>query len=98
MKQLITTLATTTASTCSAELTLDTETVITLDVKLKSGTHNNSRIVLQHSPDGINWLPGEDSTNGTGSVTTVLATTKVRACVLRGEGSVAEADIFITAK
>jgi len=98
VKQLITTLATATAGTFSAELALDTETVITLDVKLKLGTHDNSRIVLQHSPDGVNWLPGEDSTNGNGSVTVTLATTKVRACVLRGEGSTAEANIFITAK
>jgi hypothetical protein len=91
-------LSTETAGTFSASLELTSETIITLDVKLKSGTHNNSRVTLEHSPDGSIWFTSNQSTNGTGSITDQVSTRFVRACVLRGEGSAAEAYIFITAK
>ncbi len=91
-------LNTETAGVCTTTLELTTETVITLDVKLKTGTHDNSRVTLHHSPDGTNWFTSGQSTNGTGSTTDVISTRFVKACVFRGEGSVATADIFITAK
>ena len=75
------------------------ETVITLNVKLKTGTHNNSRTMLQHSPDGgKTWFDSLHSTNGTGSVTMTIATLAVRVCVLKGEKSPATALYFVTAK
>jgi hypothetical protein len=85
---------------CSEVLALSDETVITLDVKLKTGSHNNSRVTLQHSSDGLdgNWHDELHSTNGSGSITTVLATNFVKACVLTAEGSAASAKITITAK
>lgn len=100
MAYLTGTIDTETKGTCSAALTVGaTDTVITLDVSLKTGDHNNSKIVLQHSPDnGTTWLPSNHSTNGYGSITVVAATSQVRACVLYGEGSAASATFFITSK
>lgn len=80
-------------------LAISNETIITLDVVLKDGTHNNSHVTLQFSPDsGTTWVLGDRSTNGFGSVTFTRATTMVRAYVLDAEGSDAHADVFITAK
>ena len=84
--------------TASSSLTLGAgDTVITLDV-VSSGAHDNSRMTLQHSPDGTNWLPSEQSTNGNGTITLPLATAYVRACVVRGEGTAQTATIFLTGK
>ena len=82
----------------SDAIDLTTETIITLDIALASGTHNNSRCELQHSPDGVNWFSSGDSTNGTGTITEVLSTSKVRVRVLKGEGSAAQTTYFLTAK
>lgn len=82
----------------SHELSLTTETVVTLDVAILSGTHNNSRCELQHSPDGVNWFSSGDSTNGTGTITEILSTSKVRVNVLIGEGDLASTAFYITAK
>ena len=80
-------------------LSIANETVITLDVSLKDGTHNNSHVTLEFSPDnGTTWILGDQSTNGYGSVTFIRATTMARAYVLDAEGSNAHADVFITAK
>lgn len=98
MIQLSATLATTTKGIFTAALTLTDETIITLDVEFKSGSHNDSRITLEHSPDNINWFSELHSTNGTGSLTVQLAANYVRACVLRGEGKSSAANITITAK
>ena len=93
------TIDTSTEGNRSSTLAITNETIITLDVKLKSGTHNNSRCELQHSPDnGATWFPSADSTNGTGTITAILATTMVRVNVLSGEDSEATASYFITAK
>jgi hypothetical protein len=92
------TLNTSTDGVNSGVLAITTETIITLDVSLDSGTHNNSRVMLQHSPDGIIWIDDTQSTNGSGSVTLIISTAFVRAFVLKGEGSVAAAKYFITAK
>lgn len=81
------------------ELVITDETLITMDVFNKSGEHNNSRMTLQFSPDnGINWITGDQFTNGNGSVTFHRATTKVRAFVSKPEGNVAGGSVFITAK
>lgn len=99
MSYLTEVLSTQSEGNFSSSLTLGAnECKITLDVKLKTGTHNNSRVTLQHTPDGLAWFDNEQSTNGTGSITVDVAALQVRACVIRGEGSAAEADVFITAK
>ena len=98
MSYLTGTISTEIAGTTSLPLTVaDGEAMITLDV-VSNGTHNNSRMTLQHSPDGVNWLSSQQTTNGNGSITLPLATAYARACVVRGEGSAQTANIFITAK
>jgi len=93
------TIDTSTKGNASIGLTLTNETIVTLDVSLTNGTHNNSRCELQHSPDnGVNWFSSGDSTNGTGTITEVLSTSMIRVRVLKGEGSDAQATYFLTAK
>ncbi len=93
------TLDTETKGNVSSELAITTETIITLDIILATGTHDKSRCELQHSPDGgTTWFSCLDSTNGTGSVTCTLATSRVRASVILGEDSAATATYFITTK
>ena len=79
-------------------LAITTETLITLDVFNATGTHDNSKMTLEFSPDnGDNWLQGDQFTNGTGSISFHRATTKVRAYVHTAEGSTATSNVFITA-
>tara|TARA_R110000744_G_scaffold373722_1_gene486064 strand:- start:2012 stop:2251 length:240 start_codon:yes stop_codon:yes gene_type:complete len=73
------------------------DTVITLDV-VANGDHYKSHMTLEHSPDGTNWLKSGQVTNGNGSMTLIIATAFVRACVVVGEGTAQTATIFITAK
>ena len=73
------------------------ETIITLDV-VSNGAHTKSRMTLQHSPDGINWLTSHQSTNGNGSITITRATAYVRAYVVVAEGTAQTATILITSK
>jgi hypothetical protein len=92
------TLDTRTKNNSSIAMAIGDETTVTLDVHFESGSHNNSRCELQHSPDGVTWFSSTESTNGTGTITAVMATSMVRVCVLIGEGSAAQASYFITAK
>ena len=99
MSYLTEVLSTENVGTYSSSLVVGAgEYIITLDVKLKTGTHDNSRVTLEHTPDGTNWFSDEQSTNGTGSITVRVSALEVRAYVIRGEGSAATANIFITAK
>ena len=74
-----------------------TDTIVTLDV-LADGAHINSRMTLEHSPDGVNWFASGQTTNGNGTISIPLATAFARACVARGEGTAQTATIFLTAK
>lgn len=98
MVQLSEVLSTENVGVATNPLALTNETVVTLDVVSLTGTHNNSRITLQHSPNGVLWVSDTHSTNGNGSMTVQIATNHIRACVLHSEGSAATARIFITAK
>lgn len=83
----------------SVELSITNETIITLDVFSKSGTHNNSKFSLSFSPDdGISWVDGEQNTIVSSSVTFIRSTTKVRVCIVSVERTEATAMVFITAK
>ena len=98
MSFLTDTISTETSGATSLPLTVaDGEAMITLDV-VSNGKHDNSRMTLQHSPDGVNWISSEQTTNGNGSITLPLATAYARAFVVRGEGTAQTATIFITAK
>lgn len=92
-------LDTTSRGNISSEVALTGESVITLDVSFETGSHNNSRCELQHSPDdGVTWFSGNESTNGTGTITVTMATSMVRVFVLTGEGVASSAKYFITAR
>jgi hypothetical protein len=92
------TISTETAGVCSVSMAISAEdTVITLDVAA-NGEHFKSHMTLEHSPDNINWFKSGQVTNGSGSMTLVIATAFVRACVVVGEGTAQTATIFITAK
>lgn len=80
-----------------AELTLTNETVITLYVTSKTGTHNNHRIELQKSPDGVTWLDSNNVVLGLGSVTAIFAAKAVRAKVTEIEKGTATVDVCIVA-
>lgn len=98
MSSYTATISTQTAGTCSESMAISAEdTVITLDV-VANGEHFRSHMALEHSPDGINWIKSKRVTNGNGSITVVVATAFVRACVVDGEGTAQTATIFITAK
>lgn len=98
MAELHETLDTETKGNETSELTLTTETVVSLFTSLATGTHNNSRVTLEFSADGNVWRPGEQSTNGNGFITFIAAANKVKAVVLKGEGSAATANISIVAR
>jgi len=92
------TISTEAAGTCSAPIAISAEdTVITLDVSA-NGEHFRSHMTLEHSPDGDSWFKSGQVTNGNGSMTLLIATSFVRACVVHGEGTAQTATIFITAK
>lgn len=79
-------------------LTLANETVITMYVKNASGTHDHSRMTMEYSPDNVNWIADQHSTNGIGMMTAVISANYVRCKVLKAEGSAATAGVCIVAK
>lgn len=79
------------------ELTLTSESVVTMYVKNKTGSHHNSQMTIQYSPDGALWLDDPHSTNGIGVMTVTVAASKVRAKLIKVEGSPATADVFMVA-
>lgn len=83
----------------AAELTLTTETVVTLSIVAKTGASLNHCVILQQSPnDGTTWLDIPPPLTGLGSITHILATTKVRAKVIKVEGGTSTVDIHIVAR
>ena len=82
-----------------AELTLTTETIVTLYVKGKTGTHNVHCVMLEVSPDGgTTWLPTRCIVSLEGEASMTLVATKVRAKVIRTEGATSTVDVWLLAK
>ena len=93
------TLNTNSLGVTGAELTITTESLITLFVAAKTGSHNNHRVMLQVSPDaGTTWLNSPHSILGAGCYVVSLACTKVRAKVVEIEGATSTVDVWILAK
>jgi photosystem II stability/assembly factor-like uncharacterized protein len=84
----------------AAKISLTTETLVTLSVVPKSGTHHNHRVTIEHSPDGgITWIPESESINGTAnSITFQVVATDVRACVCEAEGAASEVTVHLLAR
>lgn len=83
----------------SAELTLSGETLITMYLVDKSGSHHNHRVIFEVSPDdGATWIPCPPAILGLGVLASQIAATKVRACVSEAEGGASEAYIWILAR
>tara|TARA_R110000851_G_scaffold212558_1_gene365202 strand:+ start:313 stop:606 length:294 start_codon:yes stop_codon:yes gene_type:complete len=82
-----------------AEITLTTETLISLYVIDATGTHRNRRVTIEYSGDGTNWFPDPHSLNGHGSVLTVqVVATKARACIIAVEGSESTVNVVLIAR
>ena len=93
------TIDTNTLGATGAELELTTETLITLYVIEKTGTHELHRVAIEYSPDGVNWFASQHSLNGHGHfMTEQVIATNVRACVCRAEGSVSTAEVVLLAR
>ena len=85
-------------ATSSPPLALTSETVVSLYVFGKTGTHAKHEVVLQVSPDGTNWTDHHEAIRGKGVVTTTVSAAEVRACVLNSEGEVSTIDYHLMAK
>ena len=83
----------------AAELTLTTETLITLSVVAKTGASLNHCVLVEQSPDdGTTWLDILPPLTGVGSITHSIATTKVRAKVVKAEGATSTVTIHLIAR
>lgn len=82
-----------------ADLALNGETLVTMYVLNKSGSHHRSRMTLQYSPDnGKTWFDDPHTTNGIGYMTTEIVATNVRAKVDAEEDTESTAQVFILAR
>lgn len=93
------TLDTNSLDATGAEVTLTTETLITLYVVAKTGVNHNHCVILQASPDsGTTWVPIPPPVLGIGVLTVEVAATKVRAKVLKAEGATSTVTVHILAR
>ena len=91
------TLNTNTALAVAGASTITTETVVSLYVFEKTGTHKKHEVILQVSPDGTNWLDVSRPIRGKGFATYNISATKIRACVLKVEGATSTIDFHLVA-
>lgn len=82
----------------SSPLTLTSETVVTLYVFGKTGTHTKHEVIIQVSPDGTNWMDHHMIVRGEGLVTTTVSAAEIRACVLNKEDATSTIDFHLVAK
>jgi hypothetical protein len=93
------TLNTNTLDATGVELSLTTETVVTVTVLAKTGTSLNHCVILQQSPDsGITWQDVPPPIVGEGSLTMQIVATRVRAKVKKIEGATSTVDVHILAR
>ena len=82
-----------------AEITLTAETLITLYVEEKTGSHNAHRVTIEYSPDGTLWVPTQHSLNGHGNfMTEQVVAARARACVCTVEGAASTVDVHLIAR
>lgn len=82
-----------------AEITLTTETLITLYVINKTGDNKNRRVTIEYTGDNTNWFPDPHSLNGHGNaMTTQVVATKARACICSAEGAPSTVDVILIAR
>lgn len=93
------TLDTNSADDTAAELTITTETLVTLSVIALTGASLNHCILIQQSPDaGTTWLDMPHPLTGLGMMTHKVAATKVRAKVLKAEGAASTVTVHLVAR
>ena len=82
------------------EIALTTESVVTLYVLGATGSHAKHRVILQGSPtgSGANWRRAGSAVRGVGAETYIIAAERVRAKVVRAEGSTSTCDVFLVAR
>ena len=82
-----------------AEITITTETMITLYVKGKTGTHGSHRIEIQISPDnGTTWIDTACNVRREGCCSITAVCTKARAKLVLAEGAISSVDVWLLAK
>ena len=86
------------ASAKSSALTLTNETLITLYVFDKTGSHANHRVGLEVSPDGTNWHLFPGTVKAGGVISHQIVAQQVRACVSEAEGSESLSTIHLMAR
>lgn len=85
-------------NTTGAEISLTTESVVSVYVLPATGTHKNHRIILQVSPDGTKWRRFGQPIRGIGVETYIVAAAKVRPKVIRPEGTTSTVDVQLVAR
>ena len=82
-----------------AEITLTTETMLTLFVMENSGSHDLRRVTIEFSPDGTNWFKSSYSINGHGNMMNEeRVAERARVCVCKAEGAPSTVDVFLLAR
>lgn len=75
------------------------ESLITLYVFSKDGSHRNHEIGLEFSPDIANgWMKYRETVIGGGFMTLQIAAKQVRPCVVSAEGEASQVDVYILAR
>ena len=83
----------------AAPLVLTTQRMVTLYVSHTTGTHNNHRVALEFSPDGVLWIPSDETINGHEKFLTVEAVgANVRVVVVEAEGQTSTITVHILAR
>ncbi len=83
----------------SSILTVTTETLFTLYIFSLTGTHKNTEITLEFSPDnGTSWIEDSHSMLGIGCESFSAACTRVRVKVKKAEGDTSTATYHLLSR
>jgi len=86
------------AVTRGSTLAMTTETMMTLIVVGKTGTHNKHVVGVQISPNGTDWVDIKGTVRGEGCTSFPCAAASGRVFVKKAEGSASTADIYLIAR
>ena len=83
----------------AAEITLTTETILTMYVFARTGTDGDYRLSLEISPDnGTAWLPTGNTVSKPGVLTCSCVATKARVKVIEDQGATSTVTVFLLAR
>ena len=82
----------------AAEISLTSETLVSLYLFSKSGAKGAYRVGMEFSPDGVVWVDSPDVLVGPGVITIAVVAVKARAKVFESQGAASTVTVLLLAR